>query len=187
MIPYRIALIGFMASGKTCIGEKLASRLGYNAGDTDCMVETSAGMTISEIFELEGEEGFRSREEAALALAAELPTSKGKGAIVLSCGGGIVLSSINRKVLIENFFSIWLDVPFDEILRRLEGQRSTRPLLAGEKFEEKARSMYLLRNDLYNSCSRLRYAWSEGESIESTVDRLIASLENSSWKDETGR
>ena len=120
MIPKRIALIGFMASGKTCVGEKLAARLGYSAGDTDCMVETSAGMTISEIFEIEGEDGFRTREAAALALSASVSARGIETPIVLSCGGGIVLSERNRDILASDFFSVWLDVPLEEILKRLK-------------------------------------------------------------------
>ena len=176
MIPKKIALIGFMGSGKTSVGEKLAERLGYAVSDTDCMVETAAGMSISEIFSIEGEEGFRSREEAALEFASSMPVAVGSGALVLACGGGIVLSVKNRNVLAANFLSVWLDIPFKEIMRRLESQRATRPLLAGGEYERRALALYTTRQELYESCADLRYRWVEGETLERTVDRILADI-----------
>ncbi|TMK80783.1 MAG: shikimate kinase, partial [Actinobacteria bacterium] len=65
-MPRNVVLIGFMGAGKSVVGRALAERLGFRLYDTDAMVEESAGRTIADLWDAEGEEGFRAREHDAV-------------------------------------------------------------------------------------------------------------------------
>lgn len=97
-----IALIGYMGTGKTTIGKRLARRLGLSFVDTDAYIEKQQGKSISRIFEQEGEPAFRRMEESVLAALAEEEN------LLISTGGGIVLSEQNRKLLKERTFLVTL-------------------------------------------------------------------------------
>jgi len=93
MATQNIILIGLMAVGKTTIGRLLADTLGWQFFDTDHEIESRAGADIPWIFDVEGEAGFRDREQAVIA---ELTKCRG---IVLATGGGAVLRAENRRQL----------------------------------------------------------------------------------------
>src|SRR5690349_9059414 len=87
-----ILLIGFMGSGKSCVGRRLAGALRYSFIDLDEAIENAAGMRIPQIFATEGEAGFRRRETAALhGMLAQ--------AAVIASGGGLVTLAENRALL----------------------------------------------------------------------------------------
>ena len=88
-----IFLVGLMGAGKTTVGKLLARQLGKTFIDSDHEIEARTGVKIPVIFEIEGEAGFRKREEAVIA---ELSS---RSDIVLGTGGGAVLSARNREVL----------------------------------------------------------------------------------------
>ena len=88
-----IFIVGPMGSGKSTVGKIISDELFMNFLDTDEEIETRTGASIDWIFDLEGEEGFRKRESAILAEMVE------KNSIVLSTGGGIILSEENRELL----------------------------------------------------------------------------------------
>jgi len=90
VISKSIFLVGLMGVGKSTIGRHLGQILNMPFKDSDREVEERTGATISLIFELEGESGFRKREKAIIAEFTALPR------IVLSTGGGVVLDSENR-------------------------------------------------------------------------------------------
>lgn len=117
-----ISLVGFMGSGKSVIGKKLAREMEFSFIDTDEWVENQAGRSIPEIFEVEGEPGFRAREKNVLKEL--LPPHS---SVVFSCGGGVVLDEGNRETLKENSLVIWLYSSIKTTLRRI--RRGTRPLL----------------------------------------------------------
>jgi 3-dehydroquinate synthase len=119
--PGNIVLIGFMASGKTEVGRRLASLTGRRFVDTDVLVE-AGGLSITDIFASEGEKGFRRREADAVAKA-----SRSKGAVIAT-GGGAVLSGPNVKTLKKSGVLVYLKADADELSRRLEGSEG-RPLL----------------------------------------------------------
>lgn len=100
----KIALIGFMGSGKSCIGKVLASRLAVSFMDTDEEIERVSARSIREIFESEGEAAFRKLEE-------EILSGLGRRGddFVLSCGGGIVMSPANRMLLASAYDTVWID------------------------------------------------------------------------------
>jgi shikimate kinase len=121
-VPPRIALIGMMGSGKTTAGRRLARLLDYRFVDMDREISLGSGKSVSRIFEEEGEPAFRRRESALLR---KLARSTG---VVVSTGGGIILSAPNRAVLRTSFRAVWLRVPATEILRRI-GPGRGRPVL----------------------------------------------------------
>ncbi len=100
-----VYLIGFRGSGKTTVGRVLAERLGLHAVDSDDLIEQAAQATIREIFQREGEAGFRDREQNVVERlareAAEAPR-------VVSLGGGAILREANRNQLAASGVCIWL-------------------------------------------------------------------------------
>ena len=128
MPPRSVVLIGFMASGKTAVGRALAQRLGYEFCDTDEMVTADAGRPVEQIFEEEGEDGFRARERDAVVRAAARPSR------VIACGGGAILSVRNYGVLKGAGPICYLRTSADELIGRL-GNGAGRPLLHGDPSE----------------------------------------------------
>ncbi len=116
-------LIGFMGTGKSEVGRRLAQRLGRALVDTDQLVEERAGKRVAAIFAEDGEPAFRALERDAVATAAA------RGGAVISVGGGAVLDPDNVSRLREAGFLVHLTARPESILARL-GDVSTRPLLA---------------------------------------------------------
>lgn len=98
-----IILIGMMGCGKTTVGGLLAQRLGREQVDTDACIETEAGRSVSELFQTEGEDGFRARE---LELSKELGRRSDR---IVSCGGGLPLRADAIGALRESGIVFWLD------------------------------------------------------------------------------
>lgn len=145
-----LILVGPMGSGKTCIGKRLAERFGLRAVDADRELELRAGARIAEIFEHEGEAGFRARESAVLA---ELLAADG---LLLSTGGGAVLAEANRALLRERGFVVHLQVSVEQQLERLALDRS-RPLLARGDREQVLRELARVRAPLYAQVADLEF------------------------------
>jgi shikimate kinase len=120
----QVILTGFMATGKTEVGRRLARLLGRPFVDIDGLVEASAGRTVADIFTAEGEAGFRARERAAVERACGVPEA------VIATGGGTLLGAENRRRLAAAGPIICLSAEPAEILRRV-GDTATRPLLNG--------------------------------------------------------
>ncbi len=138
-----LALIGFMGTGKSSVGLELAKRLNYQYIDIDHEIEKGTGLTISEIFSKDGEAYFRKLESDLLK---ELSKSDN---LVLSTGGGIVLSSQNRELLQEKTIPILLQASVEEIFNRVKDD-SERPLLSVADPLEKIKQLFKKRNKFYN-------------------------------------
>lgn len=118
-----IALVGLMGAGKSAIGRRLGIRLGLNFTDADVEIERSAGKTISDIFELEGEKEFRMRERRIIKGLLDRP------AHVLATGGGAFINVKTRYLIRKKALSIWLKADLKTLHRRVM-RRANRPLLA---------------------------------------------------------
>ncbi len=118
-------LVGFMGSGKTTVGRRLAELLGWGFVDLDREIEKAAGMTVAEIFRLRGEEHFRSLESGELGRA-----SAGERTVI-ALGGGTFCNAENADVMRRTGISIWLDAPVGLLYERCSLCPSTRPLFAG--------------------------------------------------------
>jgi shikimate dehydrogenase len=132
--PKNIALVGFMGSGKSFVGKMLAQKMGFSFKDLDEQLEKRVGRSIPDIFKIEGEAAFRSKEKKVL--KEELPHHKG---VVYACGGGVVLDEENREILKEHSLVIWLYSTIKTAIKRIP--QSTRPLLDCENPEKKARTI----------------------------------------------
>lgn len=135
-----------MGAGKTTIGRQLARTLKLPFYDSDKAIEERTGVDIPTIFEFEGEEGFRDREQKMIQ---QLTQMKG---IVLATGGGAILREDNRKVLKENGFIVYLQCSVERILERTR-RDTQRPLLQTENPKERIEQLFLQREPLYLSCA----------------------------------
>ena len=117
-----IFIVGPMGSGKSTVGKIISSELFLTFYDTDAESESRTGASIDWIFDLEGEDGFRKRESKILEELAEL------NSIVLSIGGGIILSDSNRDILSSRGTVFYLATPINVQLERTSKDKD-RPLL----------------------------------------------------------
>ena len=122
MIVY---LVGMPGSGKSTVGAELAARLGVPFLDLDVEIEHAEGRSITEIFQADGEPGFRAREARAL-----VDVSKNDPAVI-ACGGGVVLEPANRITLRSTGTCVFLDVPIEVLESRVQPD-ADRPLIRNE-------------------------------------------------------
>ena len=163
----RLIIIGPMASGKSVVGEKLSKRLDIDFYDTDEEIVKKTGVTISHIFDIEGEDKFRSRE---MNVFSDLIKKDG---CVISTGGGIVLKEENRELLKKGTV-LYLKTSIQTQLERTMNDKE-RPLLKGKENKELIlRKMAKLRNPLYEKSSN--YIIEETDNSNQTVDNIIKQL-----------
>ncbi|GAB4531123.1 MAG: shikimate kinase [Amphiplicatus sp.] len=117
-----VALVGMMGAGKTTVGRRLAARLGLPFRDADAEIEKAAGMSVSDLFALHGEESFRRGEAQVIARLLAGPPH------VLATGGGAVLDPGTRRLLKERAITVWIRADTETLARRAT-RRDTRPLL----------------------------------------------------------
>lgn len=138
-----IYLVGFMASGKTTIGRRLADELGWSFVDLDEDIERQAGTTIAEIFDTRGEDEFRRLETAAILKRVRL-IERGRP-MVVALGGGAFAQPRNFELLENNGISVWLDCPFAKVAERV-ARESHRPLA---RDLDRCRELYDTRRAAY--------------------------------------
>ena len=127
-------LVGFMASGKTTIGARLADELGWDFADLDEDIVSAQGADIAEIFDTFGEEEFRKTEHACIRKRVG-QIERGKP-MVVALGGGTFVSEVIQEFLTENGVTVWLDCPFERVSTRIQGS-THRPLARDpEKFKQ---------------------------------------------------
>ncbi|HET9869888.1 MAG TPA: shikimate kinase [bacterium] len=120
-----VSLIGFMGSGKTSSGQELARLLKFDFLDSDQLIQAESGLTVREIFERYGEEGFRDRERAQIGRIQSLRRT------VWATGGGAWLDPVLRESLQANSCTVWLKVSGAQVWKRVSAHLAQRPLLAG--------------------------------------------------------
>jgi len=162
--PFNLVLIGFMGTGKTAVGRRIAERLGLTFVDTDAIIETRAGRTIARIFAEDGEPAFRRLEAAAVA---EAGASRGA---VIATGGGVPLRSDNMRQLRRHGVIVALTASPRAILTRVGGG-AERPLL-GPDPESAVRRLLAERDPAYRDAD-LVVDTSES-SAEEVADRVLA-------------
>ncbi|MEO8206525.1 MAG: shikimate kinase [Chthoniobacterales bacterium] len=148
-MPSNIILIGFMGSGKSSIGRRIASLNGFRFTDTDDLVVEKAGMPITEIFSKYGEEHFRDLETEVLQ---GLESSTG---IVLATGGGLALREQNRPLLKRVGRVVWLDAAPDTLFERVS-RNNRRPLLQTDNPRETFDTLLAFRNSIYEALCDIR-------------------------------
>ncbi len=163
-LPGRVYLVGFMGSGKTAIGRRVAERLGMPFVDLDAEIERTSGRTVRALFEASGEAVFRERETAFLEGTQSLPLA------VVATGGGCYARAENRRVIGRLGTAVFLDVPFPTILDRMSG-KTDRPLFQSE---EQARRLLVEREPFYRMAPI--HVKLPADSIEVGADRVLTAL-----------
>ena len=126
----RIFLIGFMGCGKTTLGKKLAKHLNYNFIDLDSYIEKTTNKTITEIFENKGEKKFRIVEKESLMEVCK------KDNLVIATGGGTPCFFDNMQKILDSGKAIYLKMEIEDLLERLETEKSQRPLIENKSTKE---------------------------------------------------
>ena len=163
-----IVLTGFMATGKSSVGPKLALRLGYEFVDLDALIETEAGMPIPEIFSTYGEDAFRSLESRMLERVAA------RARCVIATGGGAIVNLRNLELLRRNGVIVTLTAEPDVILERIGG-RKDRPMLQGGEMRDRIRQLLGERAAAYAKADLT--VDTSTRSVEEVVTHLLEALE----------
>jgi len=164
----RIFLVGPMGAGKSTIGRLIARALKLEFLDADTEIEQRTGADIPWIFDVEGEAGFRDREQQVIAELTQ------RNRIVLATGGGVVLRAENRRALSSRGFVIYLKTTLEEQLRRTGGDRK-RPLLNVDDPERVLRELTEQRHPLYAEIADLSVE-SDSSSPKVVAQRVLAQL-----------
>jgi len=160
----KIYLVGFMAAGKTTVARALAGRLGWRAEDIDELIEARERRTVADIFSRNGEPYFRALERDILRLL--LPLRH----VVVATGGGTFMDPDNRGAINMDGVSVWLDVPLEELVRRLPAD-GRRPLAADRVQMER---LYAVRQVAYAN-AQLRID-ARGGHPEAVAERILEAL-----------
>lgn len=159
-----------MGAGKTTMGRQLAKKLRLDFYDSDKVIEERTGATIPLIFELEGEAGFRQREQAAIDDLTQ------KDNIVLATGGGAVLREENRQHLKSRGTVIYLHSDISHLMERIRHDRN-RPLLQTADPEAKLRELMAQREPLYRETAHITVNTGD-VSIRAAIQAILERLKN---------
>ena len=166
---HRVYLVGPMGAGKTTIGKYLAQHLKLQFADTDSEIESRTGADIPWIFDVEGEEGFREREQQVVEEMTQWDD------IVLATGGGVILRPENRRALGGRGFVVYLYASIDEQVKRTRRDRR-RPLLQKGDPEEVLRGLMEVRDPLYREIAD-HVIETDGCSPKTVAQRLVRELQ----------
>lgn len=165
-----IFVTGFMGVGKSTVGRCLSRALELPFVDLDEAIERRTGETVADIFDQRGEAAFRKLEAELLGEVVEGPPA------VIATGGGTVTGEENRVLMKAHGVSVWIDLPFASIARRVVGQeQAERPLF---KDRGQAQTLYESRLPAYRACN-LRIAVTavdDPEKIAAGIERLLEEM-----------
>jgi shikimate kinase len=164
-----VFLVGPMGAGKTTIGRQLSEILRLEFVDSDHEIEARTGANIPWIFDVEGEEGFRLREESVIDLLTRRQN------IVLATGGGAILRESNRTHLRERGVVVYLYTPVSVQLERTARDRN-RPLLQTANPRQRLTDLMSVRDPLYRETAHI-FMPTEGGSARDVAMRIIHALE----------
>ncbi|UCC20745.1 MAG: shikimate kinase [Promethearchaeota archaeon] len=164
-----IALIGFMASGKTTIGIELVKYLGedYTFIETDQIIVQDIGKSIPEIFAEEGESKFREYESSICEKVSKLHK------VIISCGGGVVLHNINIENLKKNCHIVLLKAPLDEIYKRsIKNGKHKRPIINKGDLKTEIEKVLNFRRPYYEKAAEVIIE-TTNRKIEDIVSEIV--------------
>lgn len=167
-----IVFIGPMGSGKSTIGKRVANALSMDFVDCDQELERRLGVEVGLVFDLEGESGFRERENRMLT---ELCNRENT---IIATGGGVVMCGDNCAIIGQRGFVVYLETPVGQQLDRLSLDKK-RPLLQTPDRREKLHALALQRNPLYLGLADLTIQ-STSRSL-AVMTRLVCGLIEEHW------
>src|SRR3954462_2506456 len=165
--PRSVVLVGMMGAGKSTIGRRLSARLRLPFLDADTEIEAAAGMSISDIFENQGERHFRDGEARVIARLLD------SGPAVLATGGGAFMREETRSRITGKAVSIWLKADADTIMKRVK-RRADRPLLQTADPPATVGRLIGEREPVYQNADVT--IWSRDVPHEKIVDECIEAL-----------
>ena len=166
-----IALIGFMGSGKTAVGQLLAKKLDRKFIELDLLIEQKAGKSIPEIFQQDGEIAFRELE---IEVAKEVSKEQYS---VIACGGGVVLNKINIDRLKKSSKIVYLTASPRVILKRVSSEEGQRPLLEVDNPTLTIRELLGFRKPFYERAADIIINTSKLD-INSVAEQIISKLKD---------
>lgn len=166
-----VILIGFMGAGKSTVGQRLADRMSRRFVDVDAVVEAQAGMSVADIFDKEGESGFRRREAAAVRAICQ---ERGQ---VVATGGGTVMNRDSLRRLRAAGTVVWLRADLDEMLSRAQAEgRRPRPLL--QRSLSDIRALYANRERVYGLADHVIDTGAKSpDEVAVDIERVLQDLE----------
>ena len=168
--PVELVVVGLPGSGKTAVGRRVAARHDAAFVDLDEEIERVAGLRIPEIFEAEGEAGFRRRERAAIEALGAVDQSPVLTRVIAP-GGGAIVDPRNRWRLFRGRRVAWLDVRTEVLAQRLRRSPNVRPLIAGRDPMGAIRELNAARAPFYQAGSRV-VGVAEMSSVIAAVDDM---------------
>ena len=163
-----IFLVGPMGAGKTSVGKQLAKALKREFVDSDKEIEDRTGVNIPTIFDIEGEKGFRNREQQVID---ELTQRSG---LVLATGGGAVLAQDNRKALQSRGVVIYLHGSIEQLYQRTHRDRN-RPLLQTDNPKQRISELLEIRDPIYRSVAD-HIIETDGQTVRKVVSAIMQKL-----------
>jgi shikimate kinase len=163
-----VFLVGMMGAGKTTLGKALAQKLGLEFVDMDRVLVERTGVAVATIFEIEGEQGFRKRESAALAEVAAHDDR------VVATGGGAVLAAENRALMRASGTVVYLRARLEHLWERTRHDTS-RPLLATPDPRGTLERLLGERDPLYREAAHL-VVDTGSQSAGTAANRVLAAL-----------
>lgn len=145
-LPRTVVLVGLMGAGKSCVGRRLAARLGLDFIDADTEIEKAAGRPIAEIFNDFGEPAFRDLERKVMGRLLAGPPC------ILAAGGGAFMDLETRALVVDRAISVWLRADVDLLVKRTAG-RDHRPLLRTGDPREILQRLIDLRYPVYSQAN----------------------------------
>ncbi|WP_146510720.1 shikimate kinase AroL [Thalassoglobus neptunius] len=167
-----VTLIGYRATGKSTVGQLLASRLGWDFVDTDDQIVSVSGKSIAEIFREDGEPHFRELERQ------QLQRELSREHAVISSGGGAILNEQTRQLMRESGPVVWLSASVETIVERLKedaASTGSRPSLTGEGLVEEVESVLRSRLPLYSEAASFVIETDE-RTVDEIVDEIMSQL-----------
>lgn len=164
-----VALVGLMGAGKSTVGRRLADKLGRPFYDSDDEIEKAAGLSVSDIFSLHGEEEFRRGEHKVLERLLNGEPH------VLATGGGAYLNAKTRELMRERAITVWLNADLETLWKRVS-KRNHRPLLKAANPKQILTNLFEERKPVYRLAD-ITVTSIDGPHSK-TVQSILTALEN---------